>query len=43
MSLIYQALKIVTNEKVLNHGILLISSYYFPYFTLTYKIIKAIY
>ena len=43
MSLIYQVLKVVTHEKVINRGILIISSYYFPYITFGYQLYKAIY
>ena len=42
MTLLYQVLKIVTNEKVINNGILIISSYYFPWLTFGYKFVKAV-
>ena len=42
MTLLYQVLKIATNEKVIRNGILIVSSYYFPWLTLSYKIIKAV-
>ena len=43
MSLIYQVLKVVTHEKVINRGILLVSAYYFPVLTFGYQLYKAIY